>query len=70
MSDSFATPWIVTRQVLFPWDFPGKNIGVSFHFLLQGIFLTQGWNSHLLHWQVDSSPLSHLRSHACLVDGK
>ena len=24
------------------WDFPGKNIGVGCHFLLQGIFLTQG----------------------------
>ena len=29
------------------------------HFLLQGIFLTQGLNPCLLHWQVDSSPLSH-----------
>ena len=29
------------------------------HFLLQWIFLTQGWNLHLLHWQVDSLPLSH-----------
>ena len=26
------------------------------HFLLQGIFLTQGLNSHHLHWQVDSLP--------------
>ena len=29
------------------------------HFLLQGIFLTQGSNPCLLHWQVDSLPLSH-----------
>ena len=29
------------------------------HFLLQGIFLTQGSNLHLLHWQADSLPLSH-----------
>ena len=29
------------------------------HFLLQGIFPTQGWNLHLLHWQKDSLPLSH-----------
>ena len=42
-----------------PWNFPGKNIGVGCHFLLQGIFLTQGLNLCLLHWQVDSSPLSH-----------
>ena len=33
------------------------------HFLFQGIFPTQGWNPHLwhlLHWQVESLPLSHL----------
>ena len=29
------------------------------HFLLQGIFPTQGLNLHLLVWQVDSLPLSH-----------
>ena len=41
--------------------FPGENTGVGCHFLLQGIFLTQGSNSlllHLLHWQADSLPLS------------
>ena len=27
------------------WEFPNKNTGVRSHFLLQGIFLTQG--SHL-----------------------
>ena len=40
-------------------DLPGKNTGVGCHFLLQGIFLTQGSNPHLLcllHWQVDSLP--------------
>ena len=40
-------------------DFPGKNSGVGCLFLLQGIFLTQGLNLHLLQWQVDSLPLSH-----------
>ena len=44
---------------LCPWDFPGKNTGVGCHFLLQGILLTQGSNPCLLHWQVDSLPLSH-----------
>ena len=29
------------------------------HFLLQGIFPTQGSNRGLLHWQLDSLPLSH-----------
>ena len=35
------------------------------HFLLQGIFPTQGLNLghlHLLHWQARSLPLHHLRS--------
>ena len=53
----FATPW---TRLLCPWNFPGKNTGVSFLFLLQGIFLTQWSNSSLLcflHWQVDSLPL-------------
>ena len=27
---------------LCPWDSPGKNTGVGYHFLLQGIFPTQG----------------------------
>ena len=39
-------------------DFPGKNTGVGCHLLLQGIFPTQGLNPHLLHWQLDSFPLS------------
>ena len=41
--------------------FPGKNTGVGCRVLLQGIFLTQGSNLHLLdlqHWQVDSLPLA------------
>ena len=39
-----------------PWDFPGKNNAVGCHFLLQGIFQTQGSNLHflqLLHCQAD-----------------
>ena len=31
-----------------PWDFPGKNTGVGYCALLQGIFLTQGSNLCLL----------------------
>ena len=37
-----------------PGNFPGKNTGVGCHFLLWGIFLTQGSNLSLLcllHWQ-------------------
>ena len=32
----------------FSWDSSGKNTGVGCHFLLQGIFLTQESNLHLL----------------------
>ena len=49
-------------MLLSPWDSPGKNPGVGRHFLLQGIFLTQGSNPNLLHWQADPSPLSHQES--------
>ena len=31
-------------RLFCPWDFPGKNTGVGCHFLLQGIFSTQGSN--------------------------
>ena len=42
-------------------DSQGKNTGVDFHALLQGIFLTQRSNLcllHLLHWQAGSLPLA------------
>ena len=64
LTDS-ATPWTVAARLLYPWNFPGKNTEVGYHFLLQGIFPTQGLNPrllHLLHWQVDSLPLHHLGS--------
>ena len=43
---------------LCPWDFPGKNTGVGWHALLQGVFPTQGLNPLLLHWQVGTLPLA------------
>ena len=36
-------------RLLCLWNFPGKNTGVGCHFLLQGIFTTQGLNPRLLH---------------------
>ena len=51
LSNSFATPWAVAPRLLCPWGFPGKTTGVGCHFLLQGIFMTQRLNLHLLHWQ-------------------
>ena len=47
-------------MLLGPRDSPGKNTGVGYYALLQGIFLTQGSNPHLLHllhWQADPLPL-------------
>ena len=38
----FATPGTVAARLLCPWDFPSKNTGVGCHFLLQGVFMTQG----------------------------
>ena len=57
----FVTPWTIACQarLLCPWDFPGKNTEVGYHLLLPGIFLTQGLNPCLLHWQVYSLPPSH-----------
>ena len=52
VSNSLRPPSTIALQLLCPWDYPGKNTGVVCHFLLQGIFLTQGSNLHLLHWQV------------------
>ena len=40
-------------RLLCPWNSPGKNTRVGGHFLLQGIFLTQGSIPAL---QADSSP--------------
>ena len=48
-------------RLLCSWGFLGRNTGVGCHFLFQGIFLIQGSNLHLLHWQADSLPLSHQR---------
>ena len=34
VSDSFATPWTVACQAPRPWNSPGKNTEVGYHFLL------------------------------------
>ena len=60
MSD-FCHPMTVAHQLLCLWNFLGKNIGAGCHFLLQGIFSTQGLNLRLLGflpWQEDSFLLS------------
>ena len=47
------------NRLLCPWDFPGKNIGVGCHFLLQEIFPTQGSSSCLLHLLYGQVALYH-----------
>ena len=56
----FATPWIVVcTKLLRPWDFQGKSTVVGCHFLLQGIFPTQGSNPGLSHCRQALYHLSH-----------
>ena len=56
-----VTSWTVALQAPLSMDSPGKNTGVGCPARLQGIFLTQGSNPHLLcllHWQVGTLPLA------------
>ena len=68
---NFVTLRTIVREALLSMDFTGTNTEVGCHFLLQGIFLTQGLNLHLLHlgyWQADSLPLSHQGSPSLTID--
>ena len=62
----FMTSWTVAQQAPLPMGFPRQEYwSVGCHFLLHGIFRTQGWNLCLLcllHWQLNSLPQSHLGS--------
>ena len=65
LSDSLRPHGLQPAKLLCPWDFPGKNTRMGCRFIIQGIFLTQGSNPsllNLLHWRVDTLPLSHLGS--------
>ena len=58
VSDS-ATPWTAVRQASLSVEFSR----LEYCGILHGIFPTQGLNLcllHLIHWQVDSLPLSYL----------
>ena len=57
----YATPWTVACIMLLRlWNFPGKSTGVGCHFLLQGIFPTQGSNPGLPHCRQTLYRLSYL----------
>ena len=49
VSNSLWPHGLWPTRLLCPWNFPGKSTGVGCHFLLQGIFQTQGSNLGLLH---------------------
>ena len=49
MPDSLRPHGLQLTRLLCPRDFPGNDTGMGCHFLLQGIFPTQGLNLGLLH---------------------
>ena len=56
----FATPWTVASQAPLSIGLSRQEYWSGLHFLLQGIFPTQGSNPSLLrlmHWQAASLPL-------------
>ena len=57
-SDSLQLNGLGLTRLFCPWDSPGKT-GVGCHFLLQGIFLTQGSNLDLPHCRQTLYHLSH-----------
>ena len=65
---TLVTPWTEAFQTPLSMGFPKPDTGVSYHFLLQGIFLTQRSNPPLLHFQVDSLPRSLQESLICTLN--
>ena len=68
VSDSLQPRGLWPTRLLHPWDSPGKRAGVACHFLLQGIFPTQGLNPGLLHCRQMLYPLSHQGSQVFLKE--
>ena len=67
LSNSLQPHGLQPPRLLCPWDSPGKNTGVGCHFLLQGIFLTQGLNPGLLQCRQILYHLSHQGSPESVV---
>ena len=53
VSNSLWPCGLYSTSLLCPWNCPDKSTRVGCRFLFQGIFLTQGSNPYLLHWQAD-----------------
>ena len=56
----FATLWTVAHQAPLSMGFSRQEYWSGLPYSPPGIYPTQGLNLHLLHWQADSLPLSHL----------
>ena len=69
MSNSSWPHGLYPTRLLCPWDFPGKNTGVGFHFLLQWTFLTRELNWGLLHRRRILYQLSYQGSPNCVSEG-
>ena len=59
---NLCKPWAVACQAPLSMDFPRQEHWSGLPFPPLGDLPTQGSNSHLLHWQVGSLPLSHVGS--------
>ena len=59
VSNSLRPHGLQPTRLLCPWNSLGKSIGVDCHSFLQGIFLTQGLNTGLLHCRQILYCLSH-----------
>ena len=64
MSYSLQPHGLLPTRLLCPWNFQGKNTGMGCHFLLQGVFLTQGSNQSL------ASPTSAGKFFTTVLPGK
>ena len=67
--ERFATHGLQPTRIPCPWDSPGKNTGVGCHFLLHGIFPTQGLDSGHLQCRWILYHLSHQQSPPIGISG-
>ena len=58
----FVTPRTAAHHASLSMEFSRQDYWCGLPLPSQGIFLTQGSNPGLLHWQADSLPLNHQRS--------
>ena len=58
----FVTPLTAAHQAPLSTELSRQEYWSGVPFPHPGIFSTQGLNMHLLHWQTDPLPLSHLKN--------